>query len=81
VELGPTVKSVSAQLQQICPRRGRSFSDSITYKGKTPKGSAHVEGFFLVIRTDAELKEIAAVEPFRRSPRHGGSVNIIFLGD
>jgi len=33
------------------------------------------------IRTDSELKEIAALEPFRRSQLHGAGVNIIFLAD
>ncbi len=33
------------------------------------------------IRTDAELREIAAVESFRRSQLHGAGVNIIFLAD
>ncbi len=33
------------------------------------------------IRTDAELKEIAAFEPFGRSQRRGAGVNIIFLAD
>ena len=33
------------------------------------------------IRTDAELKEIAALEPFGRSQRHDADVNIIFLAD
>src|SRR5712692_10032060 len=34
------------------------------------------------IRTDAELKEIASFEPFRRSRIHGAAgVNIVFLTD
>lgn len=33
------------------------------------------------IRTDAEVKEIAALEPFGRSQLHGADVNVIFLAD
>jgi uncharacterized protein (DUF1697 family) len=33
------------------------------------------------LRTDAELKQIAALEPFERSQLHSPGVNIIFLVD